>query len=65
MYPLGGCRRKAGGGAAEHLAVPNAERLDPPLLPQGERDEEAELDEFGNSEVLVEPSSEFQMMALA
>ena len=55
MDPLGGCRREAGGGVPEHLAVPDAERLDPPLLPQGERDEEAELDELGHGEEPVEP----------
>jgi hypothetical protein len=34
--------------------VPDAERLDPPLLPAGQRDEEAELDELLLGEVLVE-----------
>ena len=55
MYSLGGCRREAGGGAAEQFAMPDAERLDPPLLPQGERDEEPEFDQFGDGEVLMEP----------
>ena len=32
----------------------DAERLDPALLPQGEGDEEAELDELGLAEVTVE-----------
>ncbi len=32
----------------------DAERLDPPLLPAGQRDEEAELDELLLGEVLVE-----------
>ena len=36
----------------------DAERLDPPLLPQGERDKEPELDQLGNGEVLVEPLPE-------
>ena len=34
--------------------MPDAERLDPPLLPQGQCDEEPELDELGNREVRVE-----------
>ncbi len=58
MYRLGGFRREAGAGAAEQFAMPDAERLDPPLLPQGESDEEPELDQFGNGEVLVEPLPE-------
>jgi hypothetical protein len=33
MHLLSGCGREAGSGAAEHLAVSDAERLDPPLLP--------------------------------
>ena len=56
--PLDGRRREASGGIGEYLAVPDAERLDPALLPQGERDEEPELDELGNCEVLVEPLPE-------
>jgi hypothetical protein len=35
--------------------VPDAERLDPSLLPQGQRDEEPELDELGNGDMRVEP----------
>jgi len=54
MDPLGGFRREAGGGAAEQFAVPDAERLDPPLLSQGERDEEPEFDQLRDCEVLVE-----------
>jgi hypothetical protein len=34
--------------------VPDAEGLDPPLLPEGERDEEAQLDELRNREEPVE-----------
>ncbi len=55
MYLPGGCRREAGGGVAKHLAVPDAERLDPPLLPRGKRDEEPEFDQFWDCEVVVEP----------
>ena len=38
--------------------MPDAERLDPSLLPEGEGDEEPELDELGHGEVLVEPLPE-------
>ena len=34
--------------------VLDAERLNPSLLPQSERDEEPEFDQFGDCEVLVE-----------
>ena len=51
---LGGGERQAGGRPGEHLTMPDAERLDPALLPEGERDEEPELDELGNGEVPVE-----------
>ncbi len=47
-------RPESGGRAPEHLAVPDAERLDPSLLAQGEGDEEPELNQFGDREVLVE-----------
>ena len=34
--------------------MPDVERLDPPLLPERQRDEEPELDQLGNGEVPVE-----------
>ncbi len=34
--------------------MPDAERLDPPLLPERQRDEEPEFDQLGNREVPVE-----------
>ena len=45
---------EAGVRVPEHLTVADAERLDPALLPQGEGDEEAELDELGLAEVPVQ-----------
>ncbi len=38
--------------------VLKAERLDPALLPQRKRDEEAEFDQLGDCEVAVEPLPE-------
>jgi hypothetical protein len=38
--------------------VPDAQRLDPPLLPEGERDEEPKLDQLRDGEVPVEPLPE-------
>ena len=35
--------------------MPDAERLDPSLLPRGKRDEEPEFDQFGDGEKVVEP----------
>jgi hypothetical protein len=58
MYARAGSRREAGGGAAEQFAVPDAERLDPPLLSQGKCDEEPKLDQLGDREVLMEPLPE-------
>ena len=58
VYLLGRLRREPGHGAAERFAVPDAERLDPALLTERERDEEPELDELGHGEMLVEPLPE-------
>jgi hypothetical protein len=38
--------------------VADPQRLDPPLLPEGEPDEEPELDQLGIGEVLVQPRPE-------
>jgi hypothetical protein len=47
-------RSEAGGGVGQDFPVPDPERLDPPLLPQRQRDEEPQLDQFRNAEVVVE-----------
>lgn len=41
-------------GVPQHLAVADVEGLDPSLLPAGEGDEEAQFDQFGVGEMLVE-----------
>jgi hypothetical protein len=41
-------RRDAFRSPGQYLRVSDAESLDPPLLPQGERDKETELDQFGD-----------------
>src|SRR5262245_25299114 len=48
-------RREPGAVVGQHLVVADAERLDPALLAQGERDEEAELDQLRIGEMAVEP----------
>jgi hypothetical protein len=45
---------EAAGGAGEDLIVADAKRLDPALLAEREADEEAELNELGIGEVLVQ-----------
>ncbi len=44
-------RGQPGGGIAQDLSVAEAQSFDPALLPQGERDEEAQLNEFFSGEV--------------
>src|SRR6266581_4669023 len=48
-----GCR-----GACEHLVVVDVEQAKPALLPHGERDEAAQLDQLGFAEMPVEPFPE-------
>ena len=45
---------EAGCCVAQHLAMTNAECLDPALLPERESDEKSELYQLGNREVLME-----------
>ena len=47
-------RRQPGGRVGQHFAVADAERLDPSLLSQGQRNEEAKLDQLGVREMLVQ-----------
>ncbi len=47
-------RCEPGAGVGQHLGVPDAQSLDPPLLPERERDEKTELDQLGDREVPVE-----------
>jgi hypothetical protein len=49
----GGCRESCR-VIRQHFLVADAERLDPSLLAERERDEEPELDELWDGEVLVE-----------
>ena len=44
---------QANRGVRQQLTVADAQRLDPPLLPKGQGDEEAQLHQLGNREVLV------------
>jgi radical SAM superfamily enzyme YgiQ (UPF0313 family) len=46
--------RKPGAAVRQHLGVPDAQSLDPPLLPEREPDKETELDQLGGREVPVE-----------
>src|SRR6266705_22335 len=48
-----GCR-----GACEHLVVVDVEQAKPALLPHGERDEAAQLNQLGLAEMAVEPFPE-------
>jgi len=47
-------RRQPGGRVGQHFAVPDAERLDPSLLSQGQPNEEAKLDQLGVREMLAQ-----------
>src|SRR4051812_15953394 len=47
-----GCEPR--GVLGQHLAVPDAERLDPALLAEGQRDEEAQLHQLRDAEVLMQ-----------
>jgi hypothetical protein len=47
-------RSKACGGVSQNLPVPDTERLDPPLLPEGECDKEPQFHQFGHGEMLVQ-----------
>src|ERR1051326_2744561 len=49
-----GRRRQACGRFCERLVMADAERLDPALLPERQRDEKAELDQLRDAEVLVQ-----------
>src|SRR5215831_7353882 len=50
------CHRRVGAG--ENLVVLDAERAQPALLPHGQRDEIADLDQLGLAEMLVQPGPE-------
>jgi hypothetical protein len=50
---LAGVRRESHVRVAEHLVMSDPERLDPTLLAAGQRDEEAQLNQFGFGEVGV------------
>src|SRR5262249_47135333 len=45
-------------GAGENLVMLDAERAQPALLPHGQRDEIADLDQLGLAEMLVQPRPE-------
>jgi len=49
-----GGRPEAGSGVSQHLSVPDAQRLDPPLLPQRKRDEESQFDQLRDRKVVVQ-----------
>src|SRR6266853_6962178 len=51
-------RRHRRRGAGEHLVVVDVEQPQPALLPHGERDEAAQLDQLGLAEMPVEPIPE-------
>src|SRR5229473_2447038 len=51
-------RRHRRRGPGEHLMVVNVEQPQPALLPHGERDEAAQLDQLGLAEMPVEPVPE-------
>ena len=47
-------RRKADGIVGKHLAVADAQRLDPALLPEREPDEKSQFREFRHAEMVVQ-----------
>src|SRR5262249_12899785 len=51
-------RRHRRVGAGENLVMLDVERAQPALLPHGQRDEIADLDQFGLAEMLVQPRPE-------
>ncbi len=46
--------RESCGSVAQYLAVPDAKRFDPSLLPKRQRDEESQFYQFRHRKVLVE-----------